>query len=42
MLRIDLVGCPLLHSVGGQIVQLDLAEVRQDVVAEDRVVVAER
>jgi hypothetical protein len=32
--RVDLVGCPVLDSVGCQLVEFDLAQVRQNVVAE--------
>ena len=39
--RVDLGGRPALDSLGGEVLERDLAEVRQDVVAEDRVVVAE-
>jgi hypothetical protein len=40
--RVDLDCRPALHELGSQILERDVAEVRQDVVAEDRDVVAER
>jgi hypothetical protein len=39
---IDLVRRPALDSVWRQILETHIAEMRQDVVAEDRVVVAQR
>ena len=40
--RVDLGSGPPLDSLGREVLERDLAEVRQDVVAEDRVVVADR
>ena len=40
--RVDLDSRPALDALGGEILERDVAEVRQDVVAEDRLVVAER
>jgi hypothetical protein len=39
---IDLDRRPTLDPLGGEVLESDVAEVRQDVVAEDRLVVAER
>jgi hypothetical protein len=40
--RVDLVGNQVLDAIGGQVPQLDLAQVRKHMVAEDRVIVAQR
>jgi hypothetical protein len=40
--QVDPVGGPALDAIGRQVLKVDGAEVREDVVAEDRVVVAER